>query len=188
MLNVIDNFLTKSYSDYLTSVVDSPYQGWFFQKNIASNISGDISDYGFNFWIWDNSRGGLMNTPLSQSLFPLLCQIKDLVNCENILRSRLDMTVYLPQKKRHIIHIDLPQPNITTIYYFNDSDGDTIIYNEKSDYKNMVVTGEDASKFTVKRTISPQKNRLVVFDGNYFHTGNSPTQHSNRILLNSNFN
>jgi hypothetical protein len=188
MLKVIDNFLTKSYSDYLSSMVDSPHQEWYFQKNIASDITGDVSDYGFNFWVWDNSRGGLTNTRLSQDLFPLLCQIKDLANCENILRSRLDMTTYLLQNKRHLIHVDLPHPHITAIYYFIDSDGDTIIYNQKSDYKNTIVTGEDIKKLTIKEKVSPRKNRLVIFDGDYFHTGNSPTQHSNRILLNSNFN
>jgi hypothetical protein len=58
--------------------------------------------------------------------------------------------------------------NIATVYYVNDSDGDTIFKDSKE-------------------KITPKANRLIIFDGSLLHTGSSPKNSKTRILLNSNF-
>jgi hypothetical protein len=188
MLTVIDNFLSESYANHISEMIDSPYQEWFFQHNIETRIyPNDPTNYGFNFWVWNENSGGLTNTSLSKFLFPLLCQIKDAANCNNIMRARLDMTTNLLKPKRYFPHVDFPTSNITSIYYVIDSDGDTIIYNEKADFNSETIFPTEEG-LTVKEKITPKKNRLVIFDGSYIHTGNTPQKHSNRILLNSNYN
>ena len=63
-------------------------------------------------------------------------------------------------------------PHATAIYYVNDSDGETIIYDE--------VTGKtfNYDKMKVKETIQP-KQIIVIFDGSLYHTDtphqNTPT-------------
>ena len=64
----------------------------------------------------------------------------------------------------------------------HDSDGETIIYDEKSTGKTF-----NYDKMKVKETIQPKANRIVIFDGSLYHTGHSPSKHSNRILINSNY-
>ena len=69
--------------------------------------------------------------------------------------------------------------------YFNDSDGDTIVYNEQS--PTVKIPNETLTNLTEKKRISPRENRLLIFDGSFIHTGHSPTNHRRRILLNCNF-
>ena len=66
----------------------------------------------------------------------------------------------------------------------NDSDGPTVIFNEKYEGSTEI----DQSKLTVQKEIEPKANRLLIFDGHYLHTGHTPAHHNNRVLLNSNFN
>ena len=93
------------------------------------------------------------------------------------------MTVYTPGGRMCDNHVDNPFPHIATIFYLNDSDGNTVIYNEKFEKE-----GDTDSELTIQREIEPKENRLVVFDGLYIHTGHVPTKHNNRVILNSNFN
>ena len=79
------------------------------------------------------------------------------------------MTLYNPNNYRHEIHTDLEIPNITCIFYVNDSDGDTVLYE-----KGMA------------RSVEPKANRLLMFDGDIAHTGHSPSKHKNRVLINTN--
>ena len=88
------------------------------------------------------------------------------------------MTVATSEQVIHDPHVDINEiPNITTIYYVSDSDGDTVIYNET----------QKSDNYTVMDTITPKKNRLLIFDGSHYHTGHSPMKHQNRVLINSNF-
>ena len=58
-----------------------------------------------------------------------------------------------------VAHIDTDLEDfLTAIYYINDSDGDTFIFGGQS------------------QRITPQKGKLVVFDGKIPHAGNVPSQ------------
>ena len=99
----------------------------------------------------------------------LLYSILDKTGKKTIWRSRIDMTLYNPNNYRHEIHTDLEIPNTTCIFYVNDSDGDTVLYE-----KGMA------------RSVEPKANRLLMFDGDIAHTGHSPSKHKNRVLINTN--
>ena len=100
------------------------------------------------------------------------------------IRVRADMTMQSDDNFLHQVHIDYPTPNITTIYYVNETDGNTIFYEERTTNPQEKF---DINKLTVKKEIEPKPNRLVIFDGFQLHTGSSPKNYSNRILINSNY-
>ena len=103
----------------------------------------------------------------------------DTVDCNKILRCRADMVTWSPEEYIHPAHVDFIFPNTSTVYYVNDTDGDTILYGV--DEKAL------KSKLEIKERISPKANRLIMYDGGLLHTGSSPTKHKTRILINSNF-
>ncbi|BCU98944.1 MAG: hypothetical protein CM15mV24_1690 [Bellamyvirus sp.] len=63
------------------------------------------------------------------------------------------MTVYTPGGRRCDPHVDNPNPHIATIFYLNDSDGNTVIYNEKIGKTPDI----DESKLTIKRRLNQKQ-------------------------------
>ena len=63
-------------------------------------------------------------------------------------------------------HINFHEKHFSMIYYVSDSDGDTIIYNEK----------EKSKSYTIKERVSPKQGRVVLFDGALFHTDEEPKE------------
>jgi hypothetical protein len=70
------------------------------------------------------------------------------------------------------------------IYYVNDADGDTIIYNQTiDDYKYL----DKKSPLTVKARVAPKKGRIVVFSGKSVHSAGLPKKSSVRSVININY-
>ena len=89
----------------------------------------------------------------------------------SIIQKEFIQRIY-PENTLHIPHRDMNINHYVSILYCNDADGDTIIYNETCKQEN----------YTIQKKISPVKNRLVFFDGSYYHTGHSPSKNNYRIL------
>ena len=83
-------------------------------------------------------------------------------------------TFELPTFKRDIV--DDPytcvKNSVSIIYFVSDSDGDVIIYNEK----------EKSKSYTLKKKISPKQGRVVVFDGQLYHTDEEPNEYRRCIV------
>jgi hypothetical protein len=158
-VEVIDDFLTQSYYESLRASVTDPGFPWYFQDNV----------------IYFNSE---VRSQVGNLFMPFAFQVKDYLKASEIMRVRLDMTVYNPDTRMHGPHIDYNDtPHYSAVYYINDSDGPTVLFNEKQ--------GQDS--LTIKETIDPKPNRLLLFDGSYIHTGYSPSRHNSRVLINSNY-
>lgn len=74
-------------------------------------------------------------------------------------------------------HVDFMMPHYTGLYYVNDSDGDTIVYNEK----------QQSTEYTEMTRSSPEKGKIFIFDGEHFHASSKPTNSYARIVLTYNF-
>ena len=74
-------------------------------------------------------------------------------------------------------HIDIDEGDEHTVvlYYVIDSDGDTIIYNER----------EESSTYTEKQRVTPKQGRVVIFDGRQYHTAQQPSN-GTRCIVNYN--
>ena len=74
-------------------------------------------------------------------------------------------------------HIDLDEgdEHIVVLYYVVDSDGDTIIYNERT----------ESPSYTEKQRVSPKQGRVVIFEGGQYHTAAQPTK-GTRCIVNYN--
>jgi hypothetical protein len=190
MIEVVDNFAPQDYFELIQNHVLSWNQEWYYQANITAGVfeKKGLGKHGFNCYVV--REGQMVPSYEAGLLTELLNQMKTGIGCKNIRRSRLDMTMYTPGGMRCDPHVDSPHPHIATIFYLNDSDGNTVIYNEKFDVETNIAKqfmNIDESKLTVQKEIEPKANRLLIFDGHYIHTGHVPAHHNNRVILNSNF-
>ena len=72
-------------------------------------------------------------------------------------------------------HTDLTYPHFVVLYYVCDSDGDTIIYNEKASKRSF-------KDYTIKEKVTPKQGRVVVFDGSFYHTAEQPINNKRCIV------
>ena len=175
MIEVYDNFLPQPYFDSLRDLLTSPNFAWNFFPNItAMKELSDDNSYGFSFTIFNSiQKYSIQETKESWITLPALFSIQEKVKCKTIVRARYDLTTYNPSNYRHPYHIDMNHHSfVSAILYMNESDGNTLIYDKK------VVNANDidyTKNYEIKKSIDPLPNRLLVFDGNYVHTGHSPS-------------
>ena len=96
-------------------------------------------------------------------------------------RSFLQTPTNIPKDKVDSPHVDLIVPHFVMLYYVNDSDGDTLIYNEKT--KFAACYPDEEMKFTLKKKVSPKQGRVVLFNGIHWHTAQQPN-HNLRCIVN----
>ena len=68
-------------------------------------------------------------------------------------------------------HIDCLTFHDVILYYVNESDGDTFIFDKK---------------MNILKRIEHKRGRLVRFNGAYFHAGSHPSKNNSRITINFN--
>ena len=92
-------------------------------------------------------------------------------------RSFLQFPLNLDSKEDDTPHIDIEEGerHIVVLYYVVSSDGDTIIFNER--------TASDT--YTIKQKVTPKQGRAVIFDGGLYHTAQ---QSKNKIRCIVNYN
>lgn len=79
-------------------------------------------------------------------------------------------------------HLDLTVPHTVILYYVNDSDGDTVLYDYISKDENDIPYFEDVK---IKKTITPKQGRVVIFNGLTWHTARQPKENV-RCIINCN--
>lgn len=78
----------------------------------------------------------------------------------------------------HVPHFDSKKSDdVTVIYYVNNSDGDTVFFNEKFE-------GDVPINLSIKNTVSPKKGRIVMFNSNQFHASRPPFEIDYRCVIN----
>lgn len=170
-----DNLIPKYYLKELQNYFLSGNCDWYFGSNLTYGTDdGDLGGIGFSLDLYKEGHY-VQNFPgtLCRSLVTSAQElVEEFVGCEvEPIRARADMTLYNPDNYRHSIHTDFSCSHTTAIFYVNNSDGNTLLF--------------DGDK--VIKEVEPVENRLFVFNGLVPHTGHSPSKHKNRVLINMNF-
>jgi hypothetical protein len=106
---------------------------------------------------------------------------KNGINVKKILRVKAN-TVYKKEEANtiHPPHIDMHIPHFVFLYYINDSDGETVIFDQKYSSKEL-------PELTVKDKITPKAGTAIVFNGLNYHSSSAPTINNKRSVININF-
>jgi hypothetical protein len=171
-IEVHDNFLPLEIENYVENLVSNPNPlRWSYYKNSTTHTP-DIFQPGFNYTFFSK------NSPYYQEPYyiPLLNILYTFCNYRNILlteiyRGIVWLSVPSPHPSPEKIHTDMKDPHYVFIYYINDSDGDTILF--------------DDNNKEIKR-VSPKKGRGLLFDGSLLHCGSQPFKNQ-RLIINYNF-
>lgn len=82
----------------------------------------------------------------------------------------------------YVPHVDIEDGGgLTGIYYIDESDGDTVIFNEKG---NQPIRNNE--EISVQSIIKNKRGRLVIFDQDSLHAGCPPIYSNKRLVINFN--
>ena len=173
MYKIVNDAVSKSYQDLIEEVLTSEEFRWSYQPKITDNDNLNDTNSGFGVTLLrDNYK-----SEYAGLLYPVLLEAfdkyqKDVI-IKNVFRIRAGMFVKNQTQGANMPHVDWDFEHMTMLYYVNDSDGPTNIF----DYKGEKLIQE----------IEPKKGRGVIMTGDTYHSSSSPRNHINRIVVNYNF-
>ena len=189
----IPNAISKPYQDQVEHELGSSRMLWSFADEIARSASGFETSYpGFGHLAYLADENEPLISPMSSLLLPILYVFCEKANLEYnaLLRIRVGLfTKTLTETKHHNPHVDFMEPHRTAIYYVNDCDGDTVLFDQTIDDVSVEDSGRYANgnRFRISRSIAPQKGKMIGFDGRHYHASSYPTRASKRIVVTYNF-
>jgi len=97
-------------------------------------------------------------------------------NLQEVKRAKINFKFKQESKLDNFInppHVDNNIENsLIGIYYINDSDGNTIIYEDRD--------------LKISKTIEPKKGRMILMDGSTIHSASHPLKTETRMVINYN--
>lgn len=191
MSQTFKNFLGPSFAIALKEQLLSTNQfKWEWVEHTGYNhVDNGNWDFSWTHYVFQDDQ---IFSDLYPFLMPVVLNIGDAigVDVKQVVRIRIGCITKTPETVVHSPHIDSSFPHYTALLYLNDSDGETIIYNETFPFSENSITHDEYAKnlnFTEMEKHFPEFNKVVVFNGAHYHSSSSPTIANRRIVVTMNF-
>ncbi len=192
MIKVIDNLLTPTYADNLEHDVNNTLYYSYNEYTVAQGIhyNGPVYkdentyDVGQMSCVITYQDRQFPFSWYAERLKVLMYTIVDKVpevQFNGISRLKANLLVqqpHAPAGHYNTPHQDSTDNTYSALYYCNDSDGDTVLFDQ------FYEEGKAPDKFTIAQRIQPKKNRLIVFESNRFHASSYPVDTKARFVFN----
>ena len=167
---IINNFITNDAQIEILNALDSNTFPWYSIKpNDDPNHSAQLDSVIFKH----NDVYAAQYAPL---IFPLLTAFEKQLNTKIKRIDRVKCNLLLSRGEVFInpYHVDSFENKKTLLYYVNDSDGDTVFYNQH--YPSSIVTEQQRVKHS--------QGTAVIFDSNQYHSSSCPVNTKIRLTIN----
>ena len=160
---------------------------WYYIEDVSSSDSGNQKRGGFTHGYVNEDGIESDYHYLFLDLIKKSCSKIKVKEVNAILgRSFLQLPSNIKKQDVDTPHTDIPVDHFVMLYYVCDSDGDTIIYNEKcsnlNEFNNNLNVVEK-THFSIQRKVTPKQGRVVLFNGRLYHTAEQPN-HNVRCIVN----
>ena len=188
---VIDDIIDLEYQEGIKGILlgDDYFKGrpfpWFYTEDVTGAGDKDSQHraaLGHEYVYLEDNDDVKVISHFHNMFLPMLKEVIRRVGVKQedagILQGRsfLQLPSNIQREDVDTPHIDIDRrKHLVALYYVCDSDGDTIIYNERV----------ESETYTIKRRVTPKQGRVVIFDGTLYHTAEQPL-HSTRCVVNYN--
>lgn len=190
---VVDNAISTTFQNQIEEYMHNK-QPWWFQSDITFSdlqinefLKVGVSlkkRFGWGSMIFDKEKNyGTTNHLVTSVLYNAVDAANVKLNDITLIRGFMSSPINNQEIDRP--HVDRPGMHLVCIYYVNNSDGDTIIFdkmNDDSDINQYLNPNEQK----VLTKISPKKGRCLIFDGRHYHAS-TPPSNDVRTVINFNF-
>ena len=187
---VIDDFIDKDYQEDIKDVLLGKEEWgdllfpWHYIDDVTDAFTEDNQGRPGLSHVYieynDDGSSDLVSDfhDLFIPMLELACETLEVPSARIVQgRSFLQFPLNLNSKEDDTPHIDLDEGerHIVVLYYVVTSDGNTVIYNQRT----------ESDVYTVKQKVTPKQGRVVIFDGGQYHTAQQAVK-SVRCIANYN--
>jgi len=186
---VYDSIISKKMSNRILDTLKDSHFPWFLSSSFYTAAEEDIKEASkshinlkeylqFVHVFYDNLNGDTRaNSPFVQMPVDILQEYMNYtqINSVSLVRCKANFQtqhINNSQSLYNTPHRDLQEPHLVLLYYANDSDGDTVLFDNETE-----------KEFA---RISPKQGRILAFDGGILHAGSHPYNSECRIVINYN--
>ena len=189
-MKFIENIVTEKVAERAARIFLRDEFGWFYNSSTSKFVPGNKT-----VLMDDNTKESIQFThklytegSFDSEHVEFVMKImkgleeKEGIVCTNMLRAKCNL---LPQDPSygtdsyHPPHVDLVNPtdnNYSLVYYVNDSDGDTILFNEQF--------GDEFDNVTIAHRQTPKQGCALLFKSGTYHASTSPMIAKSRVVIN----
>lgn len=174
-ITVIDDFIPDNMAAEIAAVVGDHKFPWYWRPSTKHGIKPgheQSEDFQFIHLVYHEQAA---QSSLFEGTKYLLGQFQQHTGIviKDILKIKVNLLTRQPVSEAGLsesIHVDREESNyLTVIYYVDDSDGDTIIFNADG---------------TVAQRVTPKRGRAVYFPSNLKHRATPPMIAKRRMVFN----
>ena len=169
---IFDDVISIQKQDILSSYMEKNYKNWYYVEDVSKRNDSPKDSFKFNGW----SRHITIEEPIEESIFDIVKEIESNAlsksNLKFVKNYRYKLNCLEPLKNTPTIdelyrntHVDDEIEHIVLLYYVNDSDGDTILFENE----NFTGYSNKTDELKITNKITPKKGRIVIFDGSIPH-------------------
>lgn len=173
---ILDNTFDESFVKNLEQGFFSNNFPWFYVPNIGyDDVKTDKLSIGFSHSIFGRGNYNI----------DLVNDVSKIVSTHlsgTITLARAFLHIPVPEYQRPVhdsIHTDKDTPHTVCLYYVNDSEGDTLLFDKTYE------TGGPDQEMNITHKVTPKRGRVLIFDGRYYHCSTPPNK-TPRCIINFN--
>jgi hypothetical protein len=189
-MKFIENILAENVKDRIKSIFLREAFTWTYNDATAKIIPGNksaISDSNtkesiqFTHNLFTDGRFESEYVEYIQKIMKAL-EEKEGIVCTTLYRAKCNLIpqdVSFGANEYHPPHIDskdITDNTYTLVYYVNNSDGDTFVFNEKYD--------DEFENLTIAHRQTPKEGCGLLFKSNMYHASSSPVINDYRAVIN----
>ena len=191
-IQIHDKIIPQGYADQ----IEADILRWQFNWNYVNDVTNP--DYGNNSGLVHMAYNHNSEpSPWYPFIKPLVYAITEAqgIPLTELYRIRVGflMPNDQPEYDHNTPHVDFFWPHYTACYYVNDSDGDTVLFDQTTKEVGNALSVETLNEYVAKTTFTeaarcePKKGRVCIFSGDRFHSSTKPRNHSRRLVITVNY-
>jgi hypothetical protein len=160
-------------------------------ENLINIDASKSPDFSFAHLVYlDGDVRSELYEPLSKIILNGLDKIGEQPN--ELIRIKVNMCTCQPNLHINPPHVDTNETHKAGLIYMNTTNAPTFLYNETfnprfgfsaDEYFNKILN----SKVTIKQKVECEANKMITFDGKYYHASSVQSDTYRRIVVNFNY-
>ncbi len=177
-----ENMLPEEVANKIEETLLGTFFAWYYTpftaygQQFKTSLTQDTPQFTHGFY-----AGGIVNSYYhDQFVLPIIELLPKEYSMDNLIRAKANLinrNQGYPENFHNVPHADQADKDTTSlIYYVNESDGDTLFFEEMpEDFKGTVTIGQ---------RFSPKRNSGVMFNSRRLHTSVPPRKTNARVVIN----